>query len=255
MEDLEAIKLTFRELIKRNNLELAIWTCDRTILAVSSLVGEIILDWDVMFNAEAVIGIFDHQFVLHYQPIVRFEDGVIVGFEGLIRWNHPVEGFLLPGQFLDKMSNATMLLLTLEVTKLACEQLKKLPEGRWIAINLSPYDIHNRGFLSRFNAVVESQGIDMSRLRLEIAEETILNEPWMMQVLHALRAKGTILELDDFGTGYASLASILAYPISIIKVDRSLLSGIPGDRAKEKIFRLIIGMAEALGYDLIAEGV
>lgn len=255
MIDLETIKLTFHELIRRDNLSLAIWTCDRAILAASSLVGELVIDWDVMFNAEAVIGIINNQFVLHYQPIVRFEDSVIVGFEGLIRWNHPAEGLLLPSQFLDKMSNITMLGLTLEVTKLACEQINILPGDKWIAINLSHYDIYNRGFLHRFNAVVESQGIDVSRLRLEITESVVLEQPWMSQVLLALQSRGHMLEIDDFGTGYSSLASVLTYPISVVKIDKSLLDGIPGDRAKEKIFRLIISMAEALGYDVIAEGV
>jgi EAL domain-containing protein (putative c-di-GMP-specific phosphodiesterase class I) len=255
MRDLDAIKTVFKNLINNNSLSLAIWACDRTMLLISDLIHEIISDGTLMLNSDAVIGIGWKEFVLHYQPIVRLSDGIIVGYEALVRWDNPVEGFLVPGQFLDKLSQQTLLLLTLEVAAIACKQLKNLPEEIWVAINLSPYDISNRGFLNRFNAVVKDHAIAPERLRLEITENTILSEPWMTQVLHSLKAQGFTLELDDFGTGHATLAAISAYPISVIKVDKSLLDGIPGNKAKEKIFRLVIGMADALNYDIIAEGI
>jgi EAL domain-containing protein (putative c-di-GMP-specific phosphodiesterase class I) len=208
MNDLEQIKKVFSKLIERNNMSLAIWACDRTMLLVSDLIYKIISDEILMINSDAAIGIGEKQFVLHYQPIVKLEDGAIVGYEALIRWDHPDEGLLLPGQFMDKLSNNTMLLLTLEVAAIACKQLASLSKDLWVAINLSPYDIQNRGFLNRFNSVVNAHNIDTTRLRLEITEETILGEPWMVQVLDSLRTRGHTLEIDDFGTGYSSLASI-----------------------------------------------
>lgn len=254
MKDLEQIRKVFSKLIDRNNMSLAIWACDRTMVCVSDLINEIVSTNNFMIDAEAFIGIGDKQFVLHYQPIVRLSDRKTVGFEGLIRWVHPDEGFLYPSQFLDKLSNNTLLLLTLEVARIACEQLANLPKEQWIAINISPYDIQNRGFLNRFNLVVDSYKIDKTRLRLEITESAVLEEPWMIQVLRSL-SKDHILELDDFGTGYSTLASILSYPISILKIDKSMIDGLPGNRGKERVFRLIIGMAETMGYEVIAEGV
>lgn len=254
MNDLDLIKIVFNKLIERNNMSLAIWACDRTMSCVSNLINEIISTNNFMIDAEAFIGIGDKQFVLHYQPVVRLSDRVIVGYEGLIRWNHPEENFLYPSQFLDKLSNNTLILLTLEVAAIACKQLADLPKEQWIAINISPYDIQNRGFLNRFNAVIDSHKINKNRLRLEITESTVLEEPWMIQVLRSL-SKNHTLELDDFGTGYSSLASILSYPISVLKIDKSMIDGLPGNRGKERVFRLIIGMAETMGYEVIAEGI
>ena len=255
MNELDQIKNVFKFLILRNNIKLSIFVLDEMIDCVSTLIEEGIEDTIELMNVDAVLGVGTKEFVLHYQPIVRLSDRKIVGHEGLVRWLHPIEGMLSPDDFLNKLSNASLLLLTLEVARIACEKLQTLDERLWLAINLNPHDIQNRGFLSRFNNVVDKHGIDRTRLRLEITESAILDEPWMISVLDSLRQQGFVIEIDDFGTGYSSLHVIAYYPIAVLKVDKSLLDGIPGDRAKERIYRAVINMAETLGYEVIAEGV
>ena len=254
MNELDQIENVFRFLIHHDNIKLSIFVLDEMLGCVSTLIRKEVKNTNELINVDAVLGIGSKEFVLHYQPIVRLSDRKIVGHEGLIRWNHPYEGFLSPEYFLDKLSSASLLLLTLEVARMACEKLQTLDERLWLAINLSAYDIQNRGFLSRFNKVVDANNIDRSRLRLEITENTILDQPWMFQILESLSIQHTI-EMDDFGTGQASLGAIASYPISVIKVDKSLLDGIPGNLAKERVFRAIISMADNLGYEVIAEGV
>lgn len=215
-------------------------------------------DRNLVLDKKALEGIFNNEFYLQYQPVIRLSDREIVGYEGLVRWDSANE-IIYPDEFISKLSPPTQLLLTLEILKLACVQLKALKlrglENKWVAINLSPYDIKNKSFLSRFNAVVEAHGSDRSKIRLEITEQDILSEPWMLQVLSALRGQGHVIEIDDFGSGYSSLGALTSYPVSVIKVDKTLIDHIPGNHEKEKVFRLILTMGETLGYEVIAEGV
>jgi len=231
---------------------------DLCIAYVNDITSQEESELDKVVDTEVIEAIFNDQFFLQYQPVVNLSDRSIVGYEGLVRWdsNH---GRLYPGAFLHRLSASTQLLLTLEIAKMACVKLKSLKlrgqEDLWLAINLSPYDIKSKGFLSRFNAVIESHSVDRGRIRLEITEEDMLESPWMIQILEALKIQGHKIELDDFGTGYSSLGSISTYPISVIKVDKSLIDGIPGDKNKEKVFRLILTMADALRHEVIAEGI
>jgi PAS domain S-box-containing protein len=222
-----------------------------TIAYIHDLTEEFEISDNLRMDQAALRGIFEQEFILHYQPIVKLCDRNIVGYEGLVRWVQD-DLMLSPGEFLPRLSPQTMLLLTLEIVRLVSLQLKALTlrgeEKLWLAINLSPHDIGTRGFLSRFNAILETHQVDRTRLRLEVTEQDILNESWMLQALEALKSQGHTIEIDDFGSGYSNLGSLVTYPISVIKIDKSLTDGIPGDRAKEKLLRLIVSFAEALDY-------
>jgi diguanylate cyclase len=255
MKDFIQINSSFSNLISIDSPKIAIWMLNAVLACISELIADKISDDIRWLNAEAATGITNNEFKLHYQPIVQLSDRQVVGFEGLIRWQHPTEGLIGPGDFLDKLCSSTMLLITLEVAKMACKRLWHLDESLWLAINLSPYDIQNRGFLGRFTSVVDWHGTDVSRLRLEISEDAILNESWMLQVLNSLKAKGHRIEVDDFGVGHTSLGVIASYPISVIKIDKSLVDGIPGNPLKERVFKAILNMAETLEFEVIAEGV
>lgn len=195
---------------------------------------------------------------LHYQPVVRVSDNVVVGCEALMRWDHPERGPIGPTTFIQLAEEAHLIDQLGEwALQRACRDAAKWPSTVKVAVNVSATQFANRQFVSLVADALEKSGLDASRLELELTESVFLNDLDTTEaIIRELKQLGVTLALDDFGTGFSSLSYLRSAPFDKIKVDRSFVdSCTQNDRNSLKIIAAIIGLAEALGMDVTVEGV
>ncbi|HTZ45070.1 MAG TPA: EAL domain-containing protein [Jatrophihabitans sp.] len=202
------------------------------------------------------------QLIMHYQPKLDLTTGEIIGVEALVRWNHPTLGIISPDRFIP-LAESTGLIeaLTPLVLELALTQCRDATVGGQpicVAVNLSARNVSDASLPERIRSVLERTGIPPSQLLLEITESSVMGDPAQtLPVLHALRELGIALSLDDFGTGYSSLSYLQRLPVSEVKIDRSFVTGLSGDDpvSTRALISAIIGLGEALGLRIVAEGI
>lgn len=201
------------------------------------------------------------QLRLHYQ-VQMSANGEAVGAEALVRWQHPTRGLVPPGEFI-ALAEETGVILSIGdwVLRTACAQLaawKSDPVlGRLrLAINVSPRQFRQNDFVEHVRDVIAASSADPSRLKLELTEGTVLDDVDVAVTrMKSLRALGVGFSMDDFGTGYSSLAYLKRLPLEQLKIDRSFVRDIKTDSDDAMIVQAIIGMANNLRLDVIAEGV
>ena len=209
----------------------------------------------------------DHdEFVLHYQPLVAIDSEEILGFEALLRWNHPERGILPPAEFL-QVAEETRLIIPIgqwvlrEACRVAAKWRKERPDAPDLAmaVNLSARQLLVPGFGQEVGSVLEETGLPGSNLQLEITENVLLeNSRAVRQTLLDLRELGVGLCLDDFGTGYSSLGYLNDLPVGLLKIDRSFVSRVDereGGRSRIGMVKTILALARQMGVGAIAEGV
>ncbi|WP_432523476.1 putative bifunctional diguanylate cyclase/phosphodiesterase [Kineococcus sp. SYSU DK006] len=199
------------------------------------------------------------QLVLHYQPTVRLADGCTTGVEALVRWQHPQRGLLLPDRFI-ALAEASGAIEAVGswVLRQACAQTARWRAGGHgeltVAVNLSVAQLRP-GLADEVRRVLHQSGLPAQALVLEITETVLVREgEQARQVLAALRTHGVRIAVDDFGTGYSSLAYLRQLPVDVLKVDRSFVQSM-SQGEDTALVRTIIGLAEALGLETVAEGV
>lgn len=201
------------------------------------------------------------ELVLHYQPRVSLISGVVLGFEALVRWNHPREGLIGPDRFIG-VAEDTGLIMPLGdwVLEAACRQARQwqdmgLPEVR-MSMNLSARQFRDPGLVGRVEQVLAETGFDPSFLELEITESTVMHDSEVaIGTLRALKKLGVTLSVDDFGTGYSSLSYLKLFPIDVLKIDRSFVRDLTTDSDDAAIVRAIVSLSHSLGLVVVAEGV
>jgi diguanylate cyclase (GGDEF)-like protein len=201
------------------------------------------------------------EFVLHYQIQVNLQ-GVPVGAEALLRWNHPDRGLMMPGEFLPLAENTGMILQLGEwALEAACKQVqmwaKSATTATWtLAVNISACQVAQADFVSRVSAVLDRTGAPPERLRLEITEATLLHDVEdVIAKVQTLKAKGLAFCLDDFGAGFAALAYLKRLPMVQIKVDQVVVQGVLEDVGLAVIARAIVALGASQRLPVIAEGV
>lgn len=207
-------------------------------------------------ETELVEAIATDQFALVFQPQVEVESERIVGFEALLRWDHPRRGRLLPGEFLP-VAEGTQLITRIDnwVLRNACLQARAFGDVT-LAVNMSPVNLRNPLMSDRVLATLEETGFDPARLELEITESAIIgSDAPVNEALGRLRAKGVRLALDDFGTDHASLVHVRRFPITKIKIDRSFIANLGVERDAAAIVEYVVRLGRSLGITLTAEGV
>jgi diguanylate cyclase (GGDEF)-like protein len=206
-------------------------------------------------------GLTRHEFVPFYQPVVDIQTGVTIGYEALMRWQHPHRGLLLPGEFLnvaeDTGASETM---DWQIFEQVCRQVNTLTDGRdvFVGINLSARHFRNPDLDQRLLQLLADHGVEPARIRLEITERAMLdNPPEAKRTLQILGDAGIRISLDDFGTGYSSLSYLHQYPVHALKIDQSFVRGLSahGDGGSDAVIRSILAMAKLLSMQVIAEGV
>ncbi len=197
---------------------------------------------------------------LHYQPKVDIRSGRLVGAEALARWDHPHLGPIPPATFI-RLAEHTGLIkpLTRWVLKQAFADLRELAERGHtlqVSINLSALDLLDPKLHQHITALAKAHRIDPAQVTLELTETEVMTNPERSrQALEALCRQGFRIALDDFGTGYASLENLRRLPVGEIKIDRSFVANLQQQGDDAAIVRATISLAEALGLDLVAEGV
>jgi diguanylate cyclase (GGDEF)-like protein len=202
-----------------------------------------------------------HEFRLYYQVQVDSKQRPI-GAEALIRWEHPEQGLISPAKFIPVAEDTGLILpLGLWVLQTACAQLKEwesnpLTRELSLAVNVSARQFRQLGFVKQVSEMIEQTLINPSRLKLELTESTVLeNVVDTIAKMHALKLIGVRFSMDDFGTGYSSLAYLTQLPLDQLKIDQSFVRNIGTKSTDSMIVQTIIGMANNLGIEVIAEGV
>ncbi|MBI4162032.1 MAG: EAL domain-containing protein [Acidobacteria bacterium] len=198
-----------------------------------------------------------------YQPVVELETGRLVGLEALARWDHPERGWILPEEFIPLAEETGRIQeIGRQVFAEACRQLSRWdrenPDSRrlTLGVNLSPRQLFDPEFLAEFRSVVSRTGVDPERVCLEVTESTLIRGPEeVAEVLKRAKKTGFRVAIDDFGTGYSSLSLLQKLPVDILKIDQSFVSRLGGDARARPIVETILGLARALGLEVIAEGI
>jgi len=206
-------------------------------------------------------GLARQEFVLHYQPRVSAQEGRLVGFEALVRWQMPGRGLVPPGEFIP-LAEETGLIVQLgnRVVELACRQ-----QAEWracfatrvpVAVNVSARQFSHSSVRSALRAALDREQLPADVLEVEITESSMLEQDLRVyQDLLAIRDMGVKILVDDFGTGYSSLSQLQRLELDVLKIDKSFVSELQRGGESEVIVRAIISMAHALKMTVVAEGV
>jgi diguanylate cyclase (GGDEF)-like protein/PAS domain S-box-containing protein len=197
------------------------------------------------------------QFELHYQPLVNVDDRRITGCEALLRWNHPERGMISPAEFIPVAEEIGLIVPLGEwVLRKACLDAASWPDDIKVAVNLSPIQVTSQNLVPIVVNALAAAGLPARRLEVEITESVLMhNTEQNTATLHRLRELGVHISMDDFGTGYSSLSYLRKFPFDKIKIDRSFISGLPGDNESIAIVRAVAGLAANLNMTATAEGV
>jgi len=215
----------------------------------------------VKLEAQLRRGLEQHEFLLHYQPLVSMADGRITGVEALVRWQSPTDGLVPPARFIPLAEeNGLIIPLGNWVLRTACRQMKVwLDAGHPLsimAVNLSSVQFGQADIADTVAAAVLDSGIPAQCLELEITESGLMEfGPDAEAKLAALKTLGVRLAIDDFGTGYSSLAYLKRFPIDKLKVDQSFVRDIPNDTAAIEIAAAVVALGKTLHLEVLAEGV
>ena len=205
------------------------------------------------------------EFRLVYQPLVGLGDSRMRGVEALVRWQHPAQGLLGPGRFIELAERSGSIVpLGRWILHAACEQAatwwRELGAAApFVSVNVSPVQLVEPDWVRSVASVLRATGLPARLLQLEITEQAVLgDETAALEALLALRAAGVRLALDDFGTGYSSLAWLRRLPVHALKIDGSFIDGLrhaDADPVDSAIVGSLVGMAHALGLEVTAEWV
>jgi diguanylate cyclase (GGDEF)-like protein/PAS domain S-box-containing protein len=196
--------------------------------------------------------------LLHYQPTVALGSGKATGVEALVRWQHPKRGLLPPGQFIPAAEETELVQpLARWVLNHGLRQLRSWADAGLrieLAVNLSAWNLHDPEFPDITADLLDTWGVEPSRLKLEITESSIMQQS-AIDTVTRLSALGVSLSIDDFGTGYSSLAYLKRLPVNEIKIDKSFITAMMADSASVSIVRSIIELGHNMGLKVVAEGV
>ncbi len=203
------------------------------------------------------------EFLIYYQPILSLHNMQIVGFEALIRWQHPQKGFISPAQFIP-IAEETSLIVPIGdwIMQQACTQLHKWHQtfakakNLTVSVNLSAKQLIHNDVLAKCLHTLEMSHLEPRYLKIELTESSLMENPqFAIQVLQAMRQKGIQIYIDDFGTGYSSLAYLHEFPFDGLKIDRSFVNNIHENSSGNNIIQAIVALANSMNAHIVAEGI
>ena len=195
---------------------------------------------------------------VYYQPVMDLVERRVVGFEALVRWQHPEKGLILPGAFIELAEQIGIARqIDTWVLEKACSDLARFQEATrdrriTMSVNIAEGLLRDPTFIENVGAMLARHGLEPQSLRIEVLERVAMIGP-LRGTLARLRGLGVGVAIDDFGTGYSSLSRLHELPVSVLKVDREFVRGM-GAQGGEKIINAIIALAQSLGLTLVAEG-
>jgi len=201
-----------------------------------------------------------HQYYLVYQPIFNLESGETTGVEALLRWRHPTHGVIAPDLFIPiAEQNGSIVRIGRWVLERACAR-----GAAWqrdghrlnIAVNVSARQLERTEFVEEVRSALHHSGLEPATLTLEITETVLMRKPdATVHVLTELKALGVRIAVDDFGTGYSSLAYLRQFPVDLLKIDRTFITGLALSGEAQALAHTLIRLGQALGLQTLAEGV
>jgi diguanylate cyclase len=200
---------------------------------------------------------------LHYQPIVDMSSGDVVGFEALMRWIHPKNGFISPGVFIPIAEKSGLIV---EASKWAlneaCQALTRIEKALnkktplYVSVNFSSHDFAEEDFVSNVLTTVRRNRVAPSQIKLEITERLLIQQPDNAKAaLEACKEAGIEIAIDDFGTGYSSLSYLYYFPIHILKIDQSFIRAMHAEERSFELVKSIVSLGKSMKMGIIAEGV
>ena len=200
------------------------------------------------------------EFSLRFQPVVSLDDERIIGAEALIRWEHPTRGTLDPEEFISVAEEAALIdpigRWVIEETCRRFADWQRLAPQLSMSLNVSAKQLSSGILDETVRDAIAASGVDPTHLALEITEAVLMDDVDIaVGTLTELRKTGVIISLDDFGTGYSSLSRLNMFPIDTLKIDRSFVSGLPGDAYDTALVEAVLAIAKSLDLSVIAEGV
>jgi diguanylate cyclase (GGDEF)-like protein len=197
-----------------------------------------------------------NQLLVYFQPQARI-DGEIIGFEALVRWNHPTRGVVSPDQFIPLAEENGLIIQIGEwVLREACREAASWPRPLQVAVNLSPVQFQAGDLERSIHQILLETGLAPTRLEAEITEGVLIGDfTRALNLLRRLKALGIRIAMDDFGTGYSSLSYLQSFPFDKIKIDRSFISNLGATPQSGEIVRAVLSLAHALHMPVVAEGV
>jgi EAL domain-containing protein (putative c-di-GMP-specific phosphodiesterase class I) len=203
------------------------------------------------------------QLALVYQPILSLATGEIKGVEALVRWNHPSEGMIEPGEFIPLAEESDLIFALGEwILTSACRQMRAWSQSlgaaapALVSVNLSRRELASPTLLKQLRRVLVETGLDAQQLQVEVSENSLaVNQNAVIDTLRQLRSLGVQVAIDDYGTGGLSLAAFNRVPINMLKVDGRLLTGIEASKDVAALMHSLAVLVKNLGICLVAEGV
>jgi diguanylate cyclase (GGDEF)-like protein/PAS domain S-box-containing protein len=203
------------------------------------------------------------EFLVHYQPIVDLRTRKLVGFEALLRWQHPVRGMVPPGEFIPVAEETGLIKgIGLWVLQESCRQMQDWQQrhpqaaGLRVSVNISGHQLAQPDLVEQIERTLRETGLDPRALAVEITESALVRDMAMgALVLEQLRRLHIQLNIDDFGTGYSSLSYLQNLPVDTLKIDRSFVRGMQGEAGRSEIVQAIIALAHSLKMRVVGEGV
>ena len=200
------------------------------------------------------------ELILHYQPKVSLSTGEFVGVEALVRWQHPIQGLIMPDDFISLAEHTGLIApLTRYVLNVAVAQTRIwLDNGQQIpvSVNLSARNLLDTGLPQEIATLLGNHGVPAGLLEIEVTESALMTDPARAQrLLGQLSALGIRIAIDDFGAGYTSLGQLRTLPVSELKIDRSFVMSMDTDSGSAVIVQSVVDLGHNLGLTIIAEGV
>jgi diguanylate cyclase (GGDEF)-like protein len=199
----------------------------------------------------------NQEFKLVYQPQHDIKTSEVIGFEALLRWNHPTRGQLSPDKFIPLAEESGLILGIGEwVLRTACRDAAKWTNLLTVAVNVSAVQLHNGNFAKLVHEILFHTGLPAYRLELEITETALIRDlNRALSTLRQIKGLGVRIAMDDFGTGYSSLSNLRSFPFDKLKIDSSFISAVNLNEQAATIVRAVLGLGRGLGVPVLAEGV
>jgi diguanylate cyclase (GGDEF)-like protein/PAS domain S-box-containing protein len=214
-----------------------------------------------VLHQDLSLAIKNGELSLHYQPQAVAQSTVaaseIVGFEALARWQHPVRGFVSPGEFIPLAEESGLIVAMGEwILREACREAASWKVPMQVAVNLSPAQFTHGDLVGLVHSILLETGLAPDRLELEITEGVLIEDfDRGLALLRRLKALGVRISMDDFGSGYSSLSYLQAFPFDKIKIDRAFVINLGRNPQSAAIVRAVIDLGHALEMSIVAEGV
>jgi len=215
----------------------------------------------IRLEQDLKIALQDEQFEVYYQPKINIHTRMCTGAEALVRWRHPVNGYVSPEAFVP-VAEETGLIIELGewILRSACELTYKLQQAGYdslnVAVNISAVQFTDGNLLPMVSSALEDSQLNPQSLELEITESAVMHDPEdVISSLHELSGFGMKLAIDDFGTGYSSLAYLKRFPVNTLKIDRAFITDISNDNDDAAIVEAVLGLGKHFNMKVVAEGV